>query len=88
MPGMRILDAGCGVGGERVVDENADPAKLDLDWREALSFASICRFTWRGKSGGNSHVVLFDDVEDVPRHFPLLPEVHCFLEKRQWSSLQ
>lgn len=91
------------------VDERADPAKLDPDWREAFrakasriasddmqevwarvlaaeineggsislqtvnilanmnrsdaqSFASICRFTWRGKSGGNSHVVLFDDV--------------------------
>ena len=91
------------------VDERADPAKLNPDWREAFrakasrvtsddmqevwakvlaaeinergsisiqtinilanmnrsdaqSFASICRFTWRGKSGGNSHVVLFDDV--------------------------
>ena len=97
------------------VDERADPAKLNPDWREAFrakasrvtsddmqevwakvlaaeinergsisiqtinilanmnrsdaqSFASICRFTWRGKSGGNSHVVLFDDLEDVPRH--------------------
>lgn len=91
------------------VDEHADPAKLDPDWREAFrtkasgitsddmqevwarvlateineggsfslqtvnilanmnqsdaqSFALICRFTWREKSGGRPHVVLFDDV--------------------------